>query len=294
MKNAISLIIVFVMILAMLTGCGGGSKSAPISKDNKVLAMSFKAPENWVTIERFADKKADGTLVEKDINFNFEDETSLGFAVMLGRKFSELTDTSKLDSLEKNGITWYFINSGAIHAAFAQYGDDIYGIQYQTEGDDTKMLDDAIAGVSFGKETSTTTDGIELGSIKYDTSTGGKVCGTTVNRQEDTKGNLTQIAAMWAYGDDSSSPDYRFIIEYRKGAALEDVLNSSKEYTDEKIGGKDCKALKDSSEVIYEYDVQAGDDVYRVVNNGKSGWLGVTRTDESKEAFQKFVDNIKF
>lgn len=294
MKRTISVLLVLILALSVLSGCGGGSRSGPIYKDNKVMAMSFKAPEGWVTVDRYSNKNADGSLIEKDISFTFEDDSKLSFAVIPGRVLSDITDTSTLETVKKGSVTFYLINSGTTHAAFAQQGSDLYGISFDTDGDDTKLLDTAMDGVKFGSDTKTTTDDVELGSIKYDTKAGGDICGYTFSRSEDTKGNLVEFVAMWCYGTDANSPDYRFIIDYYKDAEFDDVIDTSKSFVDEKIGGKDAKALKDSGGTIYEYDVQAGKDVYRIINNGKSGWLGVTRSDESKEAFVKFVENIKF
>ena len=296
MKRTISLLIVLVLVLAMLAGCGKGGKGSSAAKDTTVMAMSFKVPNGWVTVERFTEKKTDGSLVEKDLKYNFEDESFIGYAFVSGRVLSELTDVSKLETVEKNGTTWYLITSGTTHAAFAQKDKDLYGIQYNAGNGDkenTKPLDDAIASVKFGKESKTDTDEIELSGIKYDTKKAGDVISYSIDREEDTKGNLKVFSVQWSFGKDDTT-DYRFIIEYNKGAKIEDILDPDRTYEDDKVGGKDCKVRKDSSGNVIEYIVQNGKDVYCIMNNGKSSWLGVTRTDESKEKFTEFVGSIKF
>ena len=115
-----------------------------------------------------------------------------------------------------------------------------------------------------------------------------------MNREEDAKGNLISISAMWKYGENADSPDYRFTIYCNKDTKIEDYLDEDDDYTDEKVGGKDAKACADSSGAIYQYIIQNGKDVYEIYNSGKSGWLGVTRSDASKEAFKAFAESVKF
>ena len=292
MKRTISILLVIALALAMLSGCGSSGTS--IAKDLKVMGMSFKVPKGCTEMSRYVNAEADGSIIEKDILFEFEDGSNLGYAFMPDQDLSKLIDLSTLESTKVGGKTFYYYTSGNNYAAFVQVDDDLYGIKYYTTKEDHSMLDDAIKAVKFSKEKKTVVDEIDLGKIKYDTKSGGTVIAVATTRTEDTKGNLTGFEVQWEYGEKEDTTDYRFIIEWYKNTSIDDLLDPEKEYSDEKVGGKDAKGRADSSGAVYDYFIQVGKDVYEIVNNGKSGWLGVTRTDASKEAFKKFVENIKF
>ena len=58
--------------------------AAVVSQDKGVNQMSFTAPEAYKTVERYIEKYSDGKFAEKDITYNFEDESSICYACMFG------------------------------------------------------------------------------------------------------------------------------------------------------------------------------------------------------------------
>ena len=116
--------------------------------------------------------------------------------------------------------------------------------------------------------------------------------------EEKPDGTVVSKKFIWKYSQDSETIDYRFGIEEYKDAKLADILKEDKEYEELKIGGVTYSVEKSDKETdtydYYNYYVQQGDNVYVIQNKGISnGWF-VSRSEESKKAFETFINSVKF
>ena len=118
MKKKISLLILCLMLLS-LAACGGGAgkseqpePEAPmtIADDTSIYEMRITPPESYESVERYTDKSGDGAIVEKDINYVLADGSKISYGFMKDLTFADLTDVSKLETKEINGLTYYLID----------------------------------------------------------------------------------------------------------------------------------------------------------------------------------------
>ena len=319
MKKILALLLALTMMFA-LAACSGsdtakddnGSNSGgnsskseepteapePQFTDDRALpGMTFEVPNGFTSVERLIDKKADGTLKEKNVKFYYDEDTTLSFAYSEAGddNLADMLDLEKLESMDCDGKTFYYYPNGNNVTALAQVDKTLYGVEYaRKEGsEDQKMLDDALKNIKFESVEAITENDEGLEAISYELDSKLKVARTVSVQQEDTDANLMKKAMTWYFGDDADDPDFRFLIRVVKNSKVADELNEETEYVDEKLGDVDCKVRKEDDHSI-EYFAQIGDDVYEIKNLGTyNGWM-TSRSDESYTAFEAFVKTISF
>ena len=305
MKKIIKLV-VFISLALMLVACsggsgsnggnsGGGSGKKGIANDSDVLALHFTAPSEYAEVERFCEKTVDGKLIEKDIVYNFENGESVTYAVMPGNKLSDLTNVDNLEQYEVNGFKVYRYDSGNDMMAFIQNGDDLYAIdRYMIEVDDGTALKEIVSGVSFTKNTTTTTDDPSFEELNYELDKDHNLYETLSRIVEDSQGNQTEKGVSWRYGNESDT-DFTFVIRVYRNKTFDDVLNADSTYEEVVYNGIPYNALVNSSgDPSYAFYTQHSDDVYLIRNNGDdSGWF-ISRSEESYTCFEKFISSISF
>ena len=101
---------------------------------------------------------------------------------------------------------------------------------------------------------------------------------------------------VFTIGKDGDNLDFRFYVCLLKNTTLENELDSEKEYEEKTVGDITYKVLKpDEGKAAFAYYTQHGDDVYEIRNRGVSnGWFGVSRSEESEAAFEKFLNSVHF
>ena len=298
MKKIIKLVM-FVFLAMMLAACSGGSGNGGNGKkslaDDDVLALHFTAPGEYSEVERYCERKTDGSLIEKDIVFNFNEDESVGYAVMPGEKLADMTNVDNLEQYEVNGFTVYRIDSGNDMIAFIQNGDDLYAIDRRmTEVDDGTVLKEIVNNVSFTGNTTTDFDEPAFEEINYELDKDHTLYKTSTRVVEDREGNLVRKFVNWTYGDEKTT-DFTFAIRAYKNKTLEDMLSTDSTYEDVEYNGVAYKALVNSSgDPSYAYYTQQGNDVYLIRNNGDdSGWF-VDRSADSYACFEKLLNSISF
>jgi len=305
-KNKVWALLLSALMMLSLAACGGDDKESAkkVADDTSVMGMSFTAPEEFETVERSIEKSADGNLISKNISYSLSDSRALAFAYTIaeGRSLEEeLKDQTGYDRKEYNGTELILYKSGKkTYMAFYQDGEDVYGIQYRASSEETvdDEFDAILQTVRFSKKTETTMNTFTLDNVKYSLELDVPLYSESSNVKENSDGTLVSKSFVWKFANDSEKIDYRFAIEERKNAKLEDALKEDKEYTKEKIGDVTYTFEKGSDDTDiydhYDYFVQRGDDLYLVQNKGVSnGWV-VTRSDESKKAFKTFIHSVKF
>ena len=303
MKKTISLLIVCLMLLS-LAACGGGAgkteqpePEAPmtIADDTSIYEMRITPPESYESVERYTDKSSDGAIVEKDINYNLTDGSKISYGCMKGQILAELTDISKLESKEINGITYYFLDKSGDYCAFAQKENDLYAVQYTpVEGGDGSLLDELIAGVRYEESEEPVVDDVDLFDIQFTVDEALPMAGTSVNVTATPAGDITRKSVMWKYGEDPSDLDFRFTVIVCRNATLESVLDAEKEFETKTVGELEYTVLKTEDDAPYDYFIRHGEDVYEIRNSGSySGW-SVTRSEESVAAFEAFINSVSF
>lgn len=315
MKKLLALLLALLMVFALAACSGsdsdskkddGGSNSDEpdepevlyIKDDTTLPGMTFTPPEGYIAVERTFDAPADGSTPEKNLKFYYDEDTTLNFAYSdkTGANLSEMLDLDTLESVDCDGVTFYFYEQSGESTALAQIDNVIYGVDYVYTDKDRTRLDDALKSIKF-EETEPVMeneDPDQLGDITYALDDNLNVVSTYSTQKETTDGELMEKSMTWRFGEDKDNVDFRFLIRLTKNAKLEDVLNSETTYVDEKVGDIDYKVRKDDDGASLEYITQHGDDVYEIKNLGVyTGW-STRRTDESKTAFSAFFTTISF
>ena len=178
MKKTLALLIAAVMMLS-LAACGnsgkGGSsaqeetKPPKVADETSVMDMTFKAPAKYKEVGRYVSKSVNGIIKEKDIKFNFDDDSSIIYACNFDTK---LDDMLSLDSLKKekyNGVTYYIYESKPVRAALVQRGKDVYGFSYNfADKIDNKLFKAKMKEITFSKNGTIGKDNDDdLYAIKY-------------------------------------------------------------------------------------------------------------------------------
>ncbi|MBR3250425.1 MAG: hypothetical protein IKF80_01825 [Erysipelotrichaceae bacterium] len=297
MKKIIRLTL-FIFLALMLVGCAGGSTGGSGKKsmaDDDVLALHFTAPSEYSEVERYCETTVDGKLIEKDIVFSFNENESVGFAVMPATKLADLTSIDNLEHYDVNGFTVYRFDTGNTMIAFVQNGDDLYAVErVMSEVDDGTVLKEVVNGISFTKNTTTETDEAAFEEMNYELDKDHSLYGTSTRITTDAQGNLVRKFVNWIYGTEKEE-DFTFAIRYYANKTIEELWSADNTYEDVEFNGVKYKALVNSSgEPSYAYYTQQGNDVYLIRNNGTSdGWF-TNRSEESNVCFEKFLNTISF
>ena len=304
-KRSLAFVMAGAMVLALAAcgkkgGSGGGLFSKPNTpgNDTAVMALSFNKPETYEKVERYVERTTDGKLVEKNISYKFSDESKLTYAYASGlaEQVKEALNIVEMETVEAAGKTFYLRINDSTYQAFQLEGDDVYGVEYKLpEGAGREDFDKVLNAVKFTDAKDTLLSDESIYDIKYTIDESLPLYGTRINEVEKQDGTMEEKTVNWYYGQEKDKYDFRFMIRVYKGSKLEDILKEDKEYVDQKIGDLEFKALKTDDDKPYEYYIQHGEDVYEIRNNGSnnSGWF-LTRSDESVEAFEKFLNTIKF
>ena len=302
MKKLIKTVL-FVLLTLMLVACsgggsnggnGGGGKKTMANDDVMALHLA-SAPSEFVSVERYSEVADDGSIIEKDLVFNLNDEESVTIGFMPGQHLADLTNVDNLEQYEVNGFTVYRYNSGNDVMGFIQHGDDLYVVDMtMSEADDGSKLKELMNGVSFTDATTTVLDEPVIDELNYKLDDDHKVIATSVRLTEDPEGNLLEKYVLWHYGTDEKE-DFSLSIRVNKNKNIEEYLKEDSTYEDVEINGITYKALISSSEdPSYLYYTQHNDDAYTVRNNGDtSGWFA-SRSAESYACFDKFINSISF
>ena len=321
MKKLIAFTVVFLMLFS-LAACGGNGdnggnggnepqKAKTVADDRSIFEMRITAPEGFTSMQRYTNKKGDGTLIEKDLVFTLADGSEYSFGCMCGQILSELTDVSGLATKEVNGVSYYVIERSSASYAFAQRENDLYAVQYTpaeeqedaAESENTEEtqaaaenqgLDYALSAITYTDSEEPELDDTEL----YDLSIpqeGLNTNGYTVTVTATPDGEITEKSVSWKFGEDSERPDFSISTRIFRGKTVEDKLKEDKEYEKKTVGELEDTVLVDTSEdAPYDYFIQHGEDVYEIRNHGDTGGLFVKRTEESFEALEKILNSVTF
>ena len=313
MKKTIAFLLAAILLLS-LVGCAGGQKTgdgdqtteaptvaptepAPltIADDTQVMQLSFKAPDAYETVERFAETDTNGTLTEKDLSYTLSDGGNVTYAWMKGQEIATVTDPSTLETKEFGGQAFKLVEKSGYYIAFAERNGDLYAVSCEpADGQDgSAMLDSTLAQVGFDSATETSVDDIDLYGARYTVDEALPLAGISIRVTASPDGTVTKKDVAWKYGASVDELDYTLMIRVFKNAALESVLKEDKEYEQTTVGGLEYTVLKTDDDAPYEYYTQHGDDVFEIRNNGKTGWV-TTRSDASVAAFEAFLNSVSF
>ena len=297
------------LMLFALVSCGGDGKKKEeeviktVADDTAVLGMSFSAPETYETVQRDIEKDTQGKLMNKSISYKIAENSYLSFAFTIaeGRKLEDELGEMKVERKEYNGVELIIYKSSKkTYMAFYQVGDNVYGVQYRALNEETidDEFDKILQTVKMTDATETTVNDITLDNIQYDLATDVPLYSESTSVVEKPDGTLVKKSFVWKYSEDSEKISYRFGIEQNKNTKLEDLISADKEYAEKKIGNVTYTFEKGEKKTDtydhYNYYVQQGEDVYVVQNKGVSnGWV-VSRSEESKKAFKKFINAVQF
>ena len=313
MKKIIALLLAAVFLLS-LAACGGAnqggsgqsgeSTDAPettakpkIADETAVMNMSFSAPEKYSTVQRYIQKDTEGKVTEIDVNYILDDGAKIIYAYSFDGGITE-EQLSGRETVEIAGKTFYTIDSGKTQAALTLDGSSTYAFSYVFASDedvDKTIINKLGEGIEFTDNTEYTDNDDEMYGINYKTDGIGNLVSLHNTTEETPDGDLVTKQLSWYFGEDIKNIDYRFFIKLTKDSKIEDVKEADKEYTEVTINDITYTAVvADEGKKPYDYLVQRGDDVYQIHNSGKSGWIGVTRTEESEAAFETFINSISF
>ena len=268
--------------------------AAIVSQDSGVNQMSFTAPEAYKTVERYIEKYSDGKFAEKDITYNFEDESSICYACMFGITLADEIPLEKITAAEYNGVSYQMYETGKNECAFLQKDADAYAIRYKfADSIDKEKFDKVMANVKFAENADLTENNIEFDGIQYTLDSTLNVYCTTSTLKETPDGTAVEKRLSWKFGKDKDNEDFAFVIAEYKNTTVEQQLKKDKKYEQKQVGNITYTVRADSDGKPYEYYTQHGSDVYLIRNNGKSGFV-TTRSDKSVEAFEKLLSTISF
>ena len=321
MKKALCILVTALLLLS-LAACGasgvkpsdtnGGEATAVTSDtetppepeapdvidDTSVNAMSFKAPEGFVSVKRTFDKTTDGTITAKNVEYTFADGSILEFAYSLAQG-EQLSDHIPADTETKDygGKTFYVIpKSGDIIAA-VQEGEEIYGVSYEAAEEAVReTFDGYMAGISFEEDAELTEIEPDIGNVTYsfdDSWNPVSVFTSEVERSDETTERCVYI---WRFGKDAKNLDFRFQISRYVNSTIAEQIKESDNTEEKVINGITYTVVlpSDAADKPFKYFTQQGDDVYLISNNGVSdGWF-TDRTEESEAAFEIFINGVSF
>ena len=289
-------VLLFVCLLVMsLFGCAKReNNSNKVVDDLDVAAMHFEQPRGFTQVERVCNMNADGSLIEKDINFYYGDDRSISYFVMKDNQLNDLVSSIKASILKKEGKTFYIYTSGPALVALTQVENDTYGINYNMGTFDQELLEKIINAITFTKKEETKSDNINFGDMTC-TYVFENVYSYATRRMEDIQGNLLECSNIWRFGENDENQEYRFQVSIIKNTSLENELDSQREYEDKEINGITYKVqLNSNDESPYLYITQHGNDVYKIANLGRYNGWSADRSNESAIAFEEFLNSISF
>lgn len=298
MKKVCKLFLVLLIALVVF-GCssnGGNTpiKSKKIIEDVDLMKLHFEAPETYDSVDRYCDYLADGTLYEKDINIYFSNDDSISFAYLPNIDLNDLTDTSGLDKIEHDGKDIYLIESSDSKYGFVQIDNDLYGISYQITDENNPSFDQIVEGIKYTDNSELILDDIDLEDIEYKFDESWNNTEYTIRNTENVEGEIIKKQVTWYFGKDKDNTDFSFMIRIHKNQKLEDVLNEDNEYIDKEVAGIQYKALKTDEASEYVYYTEHNNDVYEIRNAGTISLWWANRSDESRVAFDTFLNSISF
>ena len=311
-------LVLFLIILLCLVGCGsaGGNNSggnsgggqqnnqpkgndlSDVTKDTSLMKLKFEIPENYTEVERFSEVMAsDGSAIEKDLSYAFEDGSAIGYAYTYGTVLADLTDTSSWEQVEIDGKPFLYYASGNDYMLFYQDDKVLYGIDYKSEAEDAKdKLLEYAKSVKLTDSKDLYLDDTSIEGVSYDVDKNLNLVSTavTLSKDNDATGNYSMKSVTLKFGESDDKLDFRFVVRVYKDTTLDEVLSENKDYGDAEINGISYKTLNDEDK-IYVYLTQQGSNVYEFRNNGSnnSGWF-VSRSEESYENFNNLMNSIKF
>lgn len=318
MKRLLAILICILLILCA-SGCssgedqsaGSGSSAAAndvapapkVADDTSVLGMSFTPPAGYSTVTRFVESRTDGSFSEKDIFYNYDEDTEIRFAAVKGYKVEDVMKTEGKETMQAGGATFYLQTSDSSSMAFAEYDGALYGIRYaKSETAVCPTFEEVMQGISFAAAADTllNEDEESIGAIRYTLDSTKPIAGRASAVTEKPDGTPAEKYCIWRFGEDAEKVDYSLMIELVKDATVEEETKEYLEKTSYTIGSKELNGLsfttvtKGDEDAPYAYYVQHGGDVYRVSNSGSNNGLWTTRSEESVTAFEALLNTISF
>lgn len=302
MKKAIAIILCALLLLAVAAGCAQGEtdgsasepKESRTDKSGKDNSDGKTEPEGYETVERLINRSADSTLNEKDINYDFEDNTGISYGFVSGYSVVDALDVETAESAEYAGKTFYMLYQGATIYALADGDGGLYCVSvYLADENDKSLFNLAMDNISFADTDNTWDNGNLLEGIHWDFQDDWKLAGILSVRTESPDGKLIKDRITFSFGDDLTNPDWRFSITGYRDALLADELDPEYTYVDQEINGV-VYSVYSYYETPYDYLTQRGDDVWKISNAGVLGYLFYNRSEESAKAFEYFIDSIRF
>lgn len=294
------LILISILMVLSLSACGesnnnGGSTNVKktIIEDTTLNKLTFTVPESTKEVTRFVVQKTDGTIVEKDISYKLESEDLISIGYMPNQVLSELMDLSNFDSYEANTQTVYLYGSDTDKYAFIQIDKDLYAVEAQGNNAET-LVKNTVDTLGFDGNGELILNDSDLYDITYELPEADKNISNSISVTEDSEGNVVSKYIVFVFGE-GEDVSYRLEIEVYKNTTIEELTkDSSKELTETEINGVKYTVVDNGSDPAYRYYTQHNEDVYRISNNGKPGWLFADRTEESYEALDKLLNSISF
>lgn len=302
-KQKIAFVLAMLMVVAM-AGCGKGKDKEKetkqiIADDKSVMNMTFTPPAAYESVLRTIEKTTAGDVIQKELDYTLADESEIDYAYlyMEGVDLAERLKSDETETKEIEGRTFYIRQSGDNYEAYAQKDAHIYGISYTPPAEGTRdPFDTVMDAIHFSEKMETVTDDAAFEGLSYTVDEELPLYSTTTTVTEKQDGTLLKKLVQWNYGKDGDNLDFRFYVCLLKNTTLENELDSEKEYEEKNVGDITYKVLKpDEGKAAYAYYTQHGDDVYEIRNRGVSnGWFGVSRSEESEAAFEKFLNSVHF
>ena len=312
MKKLLILLLLCAFILG-LAACGGGSgtpdtgaagapetEEAVLPEEDSlgVPGVKYEVPEGYVSVEKMADRKADGALFEFNARYLYDENTMISVALAENQNLDEVADKNAMESAEHNGSTYYIQSEGGIIYGVTQVDSDVYGVQYQYGTDITdeaaRATFDAVLGsMEYGDYEYTTENDETSTEFDFTLPTLTLESLSSVNRLSAADGKMERKSVTWRFGDDPDDLAYRFLIRVIYGGKVEDETSSSGTYETAEIGGKTYTVRLDSEGDKYEYYLQDGENVYVFKNLGSGGWFS-TRSEESDLAFDALINSVVY
>lgn len=303
-------LIVFTLIAVLMftfAACSGGQSKAKLADDTSVMAMSFTPPEGYTTVSRGTENlKDDASLSEKDMSYSYKDGTSIVYAYAPKQNLSDQLDgLDDMETKKVGDVTFYIQTYTSSAYAYAQYGEDVYGIAYRLGDGEDKMtltLDDMMKDITFTDATETTMneDIEDIGDLSYTIDSALFIKSIASTYSETPDGTFDSKSCTYSMGSEKDKVEYRISAAVFKNTTIEE---KTKEYKDsdsyemgeKEYGGVTFTSLKKTSEdAPYAYLVQRGDDVYILTNIGTSNGLWYTRSEGSITVFENLMNTVSF
>ena len=147
-------------------------------------------------------------------------------------------------------------------------------------------------GVSFSGDMSSANQDPPAG-VRWEAPDDWTLASTVTSREEAPDGTLISERITLEFGETRDDLDWRFTIRVHRDTQLEDVLDADKTYETQEIGGVTYTVYAPYGDP-YDCYVQRGDDVWQISNSGVSNGLFYSRSDESSEAFVRFLPTVQF